>query len=128
MALFPFLLLLVRSFFAPRLELMAEILALRQQLAILNRTAKRPSLRVQDRLFWIALSRFWRDWRSALPIIKPETVIKWHRQGFRLYWRWKSKADRLGRPRIDAEIRELIRRISRESLIRILRRFVGPKK
>jgi putative transposase len=128
MALFPFLLLLERSFFAPRLELMAEILALRQQLAILNRTAKRPSLRVQDRLFWIALSRFWRDWRSALLIIKPETVIKWHRQGFRLYWRWKSKADRLGRPRIDAEIRELIRRISRESLIRILRRFVGPKK
>src|SRR5262245_15463511 len=77
MALFPFLLLLARSFFAPRLELMAEILALRQQLAILNRTAKRPSLRFQDRLFWIALSRFWRDWRSALLIVKPETVIKW---------------------------------------------------
>jgi putative transposase len=114
-ALFPFLLLLARSFFAPRLELMAEILALRQQLAILNRTAKRPSLRFQDRLFWIALSRFWRDWRSALLIVKPETVIKWHRQGFRLYWRWKSKAGRPGRPRIDAEIRELIRRISREN-------------
>src|SRR5499433_2705612 len=115
MALFPFLLLLARSFFAPRLELMAEILALRQQLAILNRTAKRPSLRFQDRLFWIALSRFWRDWLSALLIVKPETVIKWHRQGFRLYWRWISKAGRPGRPRIDAEIRELIRRISREN-------------
>jgi hypothetical protein len=107
MALFPFLLLFARSFFAPRLEMMAEILALRQQLAILNRTAKRPSLRSQDRLFWIALSRFWRDWRSALLIVKPETVIKWHRQGFRLYWRWKSKAGRPGRPRIDAEIRVL---------------------
>jgi hypothetical protein len=94
---------------------MAEILALRQQLAILNRTAKRPSSRFQDRLFWIALSRFWRDWRSALLIVKPETVIKWHRQGFRLYWRWKSKAGRPGRPRIDTEIRELIRRISQEN-------------
>jgi putative transposase len=94
---------------------MAEILALRQQLAILNRTAKRPSLGVQDRLFWIAISRFWRDWRSAMLIVKPETVIKWHRQGFRLYWLWKSKSGRPGRPRIDTEIRELIRRISREN-------------
>src|SRR5499433_2600280 len=115
MALFPFLLLLARSFFAPRLELMAEILALRQQLAILNRTAKRPSLRFQERLFWIALARFCRNWRSALLIVKPETVIKWHRQGFRLYWRWKSKTGRPGRPRIDAEIRDLIRRLSEEN-------------
>src|SRR5262245_17195863 len=75
MALFPFLLLLARSFFAPRLELMAEILALRQQLAILNRTAKRPSLRFRDRLFWIALARFWRDWRSALLIVKPISLL-----------------------------------------------------
>src|SRR5215468_7470362 len=75
MALFPLLFFLAGSFFAPRLELMAEILALRQQLAILNRTAKRPSLRFQDRLFLIALARFWRDWRSALLIVKPETVI-----------------------------------------------------
>src|SRR5215813_9331836 len=107
MALFPFLLLLARSFFTPRLELMAEILALRQQLAILNRTAKRPSLRFQDRLFWVTLAKCWQDWRSALLIVKPETVIKWHRQGFRLYWRWKSKTGRPGRPRIDAEIRNL---------------------
>jgi hypothetical protein len=79
MALFPLLLSLARSLFAPRLELMAEILALRQQLAILNRTAKRPSLHFQDRLFWVTLARFWQDWRSALLIVKPETVIKWHR-------------------------------------------------
>ena len=115
MALFPLLFSLARSFFAPRLELMAEILALRQQLAILNRTANRPSLRFQDRLFWGALAKCWQDWRSALLIVKPETVIKWHRQGFRLYWRWKSKTGRPGRPRIDAEIRELIRRISQEN-------------
>jgi putative transposase len=87
MALFPFLLTLARSFLVPRVELMAEILALRQQLAILNRTTKRPSLRFRDRLFWIALASFWQSWRSALLIVKPETVIKWHRQGFRLYWR-----------------------------------------
>ena len=65
MALFPLFLSHVRSFFAPRLELMAEILALRQQLAILNRTTKRPSLRFQDRLFWVTFARFWRNWRSA---------------------------------------------------------------
>jgi hypothetical protein len=115
MALFPLLFSLARSFFAPHLELMAEILALRQQLAILNRAAKRPSLRFQDRLFWVTLAKCWQDWRSALLIVKPETVIKWHRQGFRLYWRWKSKTGRPGRPRIDAEIRELIRRISQEN-------------
>jgi putative transposase len=115
MALFPLIFSLARSLFAPRLELMVEILALRQQLAILNRTTKRPSLRFQDRLFWATLLRFWRDWRSAPLIVKLEAVIKWHRQGFRLYWRWKSKAGRPGRPRIDAEIRELIRRLSREN-------------
>ena len=65
MALFPFLLTLARSFFVPRVELMAEILALRQQLAILNRTTKRPSLRFRDRLFWITLARFWQSWRCG---------------------------------------------------------------
>ena len=112
MALLPLLFSIARSFFAPRLDLMAEILPLRQQLAILNRTAKRHSLRFQDRLFWVTLAKCWQDWRSALLIVKPETVIKWHHQGFRFYWRWKSKTGRPGRPRIDAEIRELIRRIS----------------
>ncbi len=115
MALFPLLFSLARSFFTPRLDLMAEILALRQQLSILNRTDKRPSLRFQDRLFWVTLAKCWQDWRSSLLIVKPETVIKWHRHGFRLYWRWKSKTGRPGRPRIVAEIRELIRRISQEN-------------
>src|SRR5499426_1610834 len=115
MTLFPLLFSLARSFFAPRLELIAEVLALRQQLAILNRTTKRPSLRFQDRLFWIALAKIWQGWRSALLIVKPETVSKWHRQGFQLYWCWKSQTGRPGRPRIDAEIRELIRRLSREN-------------
>src|SRR4029434_843117 len=61
--------------FCPGMELMAEILALRQQLAILNRTAIRPSLRFQNRLFWVTLAQCWQDWRSVLLIVKPETVI-----------------------------------------------------
>jgi hypothetical protein len=99
------------SLFASRLSLATEILVLRQQLLVLNRTVKRPKLRRRDRLFWVCLSRLWKDWRDALIIVKPDTVIKWHREGFRLYWRWKSKAS-IGRPPIDKEIRELIRRIS----------------
>jgi hypothetical protein len=60
------------------------------------------------------LSQLWQDWREVLIIVKPETVIKWRRQGFKLYWRWKSKAP-VGRPKIDKEIRELIRKMSREN-------------
>jgi transposase InsO family protein len=108
------LFLLLRSLVLSRLTLAAENLALRQQLAVLNRTVKRPQLRERDRLFWVMLSRLWKDWQEVLVIVKPETVVKWHRQGFRLYWRWKSKAP-IGRPQIDKEIRELIRRVSREN-------------
>jgi putative transposase len=63
------------------------------------------------RLFWVWLSRLWTDWRSALLIVKPETVIAWHRKGFRLYWTWKSR-HRQGRPNVSAEIRDLIRKMS----------------
>jgi putative transposase len=114
MAIFSAFLLLFRSLLVSRLSLATEILVLRQQLLVLNRTVKRPKLRQWDRLFWVCLSRLWKDWRDALIIIKPDTVIKWHREGFRLYWRWKSKTP-IGRPPIDKEIRELIRRISREN-------------
>src|SRR6266404_6569320 len=106
---------LFRGLLVPRLVLVAENLALRQQLLVLHRSSNRPRLRHRDRLFWIALSQLWRDWRSILVIGKPETVIKWHRQGFKCYWRWKSKADHVGRPRIDREIRDLIRRMSHEN-------------
>jgi len=115
MNLFPALLVLSRTLFASRLELVAENLALRQQLAVLNRKAKRPKLQSQDRLFWATLSSLWKNWRSALIIVKPDTVLRWHRQGFRLYWRWKSKTRNSGRPKIDAEIRDLIRRMSEEN-------------
>ena len=106
---------LLRSFVVPRLVLVTENLALRQQLVVLQRSTKRPRLRHQDRLFWVTLSHMWREWRSILVIVKPETVIKWHRQGFKCYWRWKSRSGRVGRPRIDQEIRDLIRRISLEN-------------
>jgi hypothetical protein len=75
----------------------------------------RPGLHDRDRLFWVVLSHLWRDWRSVLIIVKPETVIKWHRQGFKCYWPWKSRAGQVGRPRIDLEIRDLIRRMSGEN-------------
>jgi len=114
MAIFSAFFLFSRSLFVSRLSLATEILVLRQQVLVLNRTVKQPKLRQRDRLFWVCRSSLWKDWRDALIIVKPDTVIKWHREGFRLYWRWKSKAP-IGRPPIDKEIRELIRRISREN-------------
>jgi hypothetical protein len=99
----------------PRVVLVTENLALRQQLVVLRRSTNRPPLRHRDRLFWVALSHLWRDWRSIIVIVKPETVIKWHRQGFKCYWRWKSRSGCVGRPRIDQEIRDLIRRMSPEN-------------
>src|SRR5262245_4992581 len=114
MAIFSAFFLFFRSLFVSRISLATEILVLRQQLLILNRAVKQPKLRRRDRLFWVCLSRLWKDWRDALIIVKPDTVIKWHREGFRLYWCWKSKAQ-IGRPPLDKEIRELIRRISREN-------------
>jgi hypothetical protein len=90
-----------------------EILALRHQLAVLQRQKKRVSLRVADRLLWVLLSRIWNQWRSALVVVKPETVIAWHRKGFRLYWRWKSRAGKCGRPCVSRETRELIRQMSK---------------
>ena len=100
------------GFFLDRTVLAAENLAPRQQLNVLQRSVKRVRLRRRDRVFWSLLSRIWNGWRSSLMIVKPETVIRWHRHGFRLYWRWKSRKG--GRPRKDAEIRVLIRRMSRE--------------
>src|SRR5260370_34877503 len=76
-----------------------EILGLRHQLGVLQRrTTNRTSLRTADRLLWVILSRLWAQWRSALVIVKPETVIGWHRKGFRLYWRWEGGAGEAGRP------------------------------
>jgi hypothetical protein len=97
----------LRSSIRSRHELALENLALRQQLATLKFRGSRPRLSDSDRLFWVVLSRFWPKWTSVIHIVQPTTVIRWHRQGFRYYWRWKSPAR--GRPRIDAEIRQLVR-------------------
>lgn len=98
-----------------RAVLIAENLALRHQLSILQRSAKRPRLRPLDRLFWVWLSRLWPAWRSVAKIFQPDTVTKWHKLGFKLYWRWLSKPRTGGRPPIDREIRDLIRRMSRDN-------------
>ncbi len=84
-------------------------LVLRQQLAALKHRHPRPRLTDADRLFWVVLSQFWAGWRESLHIVQPETVVRWHRQGFRYYWRWKSR--HRGRPSIDPEIRQLIQRM-----------------
>ena len=80
-----------RSSLRPQRELALENLALRQQLAIVQRKTKRPRLTQADRAFWVALCGLWPDWHNALIIVKPETVIRWHRKGFKLYWTCKSR-------------------------------------
>ena len=104
---------LVTILFASRSRLAAENLALRHQLGVLGRTVKRPRLRKRDRIFRVWLSKVWPGWRSARVVVKPATVVAWHRTGFRLYWRWKSRKH--DRPKIDAEVRTLIRRMSNEN-------------
>ena len=89
-----------------RRRLWLENLALRQQLAVLKRGRPRPRLSVFDKVFWIVAQRFWSGWKQALIIVSPETVVRWHRSGFRLYWRAISRARRvLGRKRISKEVR-----------------------
>jgi putative transposase len=92
-----------------------ENVALRHQLAVLQRSVGRPRLHRRDRLFWVALSQVWAGWRASLVIVQPATILAWHRQGFQLYWRWKSRGRSVGRPPIDLEIRSLIRRMAREN-------------
>ena len=85
------LLAAVRSSVRSRLELETEILALRHHLAVLRRQApKRPRLGHVDRVLWVLLSRLWPNWRRAIQIVTPDTVVRWHRRGFARYWRWPS--------------------------------------
>ena len=72
-------------------------------------------LKQRDRILWAWLSRLWKNWRASIVIVQPDTVVRWHRQGFRLYWRWKSRTRQPGRPSISLETRELIRQMSREN-------------
>src|SRR5665213_993450 len=97
---------LLRALVCSRTELVFENLALRQQLAAFRRSVARPRLRRRDRMFWVCLSRIWNGWRSTLVIVQPATVVGWHRQAFRLYWRWKSRGGKPGRPQVEREIRD----------------------
>src|SRR5689334_16971446 len=99
--------------FKPRASLVAENLALRQQLATLRRAVPRPRLRPVDRAFWVLLSRAWSRWTDVLVIVQPATVIAWHRRGFARFWAWKSK--RTGRPPLASELVELIQQMAREN-------------
>jgi len=99
-----------------RAALQLENLALRHQIGVLQRSSrKRPKLTLVDRLLWVWLSRICSGWRPALAIVRPETVVAWHRKGFRLFWTWKVRHGQLGRPVISREVRDLIRKMCREN-------------
>lgn len=106
---------LLRNALRSRGDLLLENLALRQQLAVLSRRSSRPRLKPADRLFWSGLSRLWSNWRSAIVLVQPETVIRWQRVAWRRYWSWKSRRGQPGRRRVATEIQELIRRLATEN-------------
>ncbi len=90
-------------------ELLTENLALRQQLSVFKRRHPRPKLTAADRLFWLLARRLWSSWKGALILVNPETVVQWHRAGFRWYWSMLSRVRKTpGRKKISKEIRELI--------------------
>ncbi|MCI0390998.1 MAG: integrase core domain-containing protein [Acidobacteria bacterium] len=110
------LLLLLLAFFnsilKERRDLALENLALRQQLAVLKRSGKRLVIKKKDRVFWVWLSRIWREWRESLIIVKPETVIGWQRKSFRLYWTKLSRSRSGGRPAVDPKVKALIEQMA----------------
>ena len=100
---------LIKSSLKSQAELARENLALRQQLAILKRERPHARLRQRDRLFWVSLSAIWQRWRESLLVVKLETVVRWHRKGFALYWTCLSKHHAAGRPGTGKDIREVRR-------------------
>jgi putative transposase len=100
-----------------RASLQLEMLALRHQLAMVaNRDSKRFRFRKSERIFWVWLYRLWPTCLQTLMIFKPDTLVRWHRKGFRLYWTWKSRPSQSGRPAIDTDVRKLIRTMSRNNI------------
>jgi transposase InsO family protein len=106
---------LLRAAVRDRADVVAENLLLRHQLTVLTRpTRKRPRLRARDKLLWVLARLARRDWRQHLVLVRPETVVRWHRRGWRLFWRWRSRGP-VGRPRVGVEVRALIARMARDN-------------
>jgi putative transposase len=103
------------TFVRSRNSMGLEIVALRHQVSILKRKNGRPRLGRWDRVLWVFLRRVWSRWAAVLVIVKPETVVRWHRAGFRLYWSFLSMRREKGRPRISFELRQLIARMAKEN-------------
>ena len=97
-------------------QIALENLALKQQMAIFQRTVRRPKIRSMDRLFWICLRKMWKDWKSALVIVRPETVLHWHRKRFKHYWSQLSRHKSPGRPRTNGDIRKLVKTLAEANL------------
>jgi putative transposase len=120
-ALLTFLMTLFRS----RLALQLEIVALRHEVAVYQRSGSRPRLRATDRLFWVWLSRLWSGWQHALAFVQPRTVIAWQRQRFRDHWRRLSQRGKPGRPAVSTEVRKLIQDMWRSNPLWGAPRIVG---
>ncbi len=104
--------------FRARASLVAENICLRQQLLVLRRRQPRPRIRDVDRRFWVLACRRFTGWRRSLLIVEPVTVLRWHRRGWRAYWRWRSRrGSKAGRPPIPPELRDLIRRMATERIV-----------
>ena len=103
-----FLETLKKSLFS-RKQLVLENLALRHQLLVYQRNAKKLKLHNHDRAVWVIISMFLKNWKEVLVIVKPKTVIRWHRKGFKLYWRWKSRNKRFGRKGTDPYLIKMIK-------------------
>jgi len=102
--------------FKSKARLAAENLCLRQQLVVLKRRQARPQLRDADRRFWVLACRWFSEWSETLIVVKPDTVIGWHRKGWKAYWHWRSACSaKTGRKKIEPELRELIRRMARQN-------------
>jgi len=106
----------IAACFRLRASLVVENICLRQQLLVLRRRQPRPRIRNADRRFWVVVCRWFADWKRSLLIVKPETVLGWHRRGWRAYWRRRSRwGGKAGRRPIAPELRDLIRRMAAEN-------------
>jgi len=116
------------AIFKSKARLAAENLCLRQQLVVFKRRQAKPRLRDADRRFWVLTCRWFSDWSNCLIVVKPDTVIRWHRKGWKAYWRWRSSnSASSGRKRIGPELRALIRRMAHENPLWGQRRIVGDQ-